>query len=276
MKSPAGLTITPRDIAFGREESRPRWWLGGDPVGTAFFNAFSATFPLGERFFIDSVRHYRDRADGELKAQIAAFITQEAIHTREHVAFNRQVTEHGYDVAKMEQRTRERIDFIQQRHPVAQLATTVALEHFTAILAHALLADPRLLAGAPEEARRLWSWHAIEEIEHKAVAFDTFARVTERMSGFHRWTVRSRIMLLSTYYVSQTLIRNMRDIFRQDGMDTARTWRRAFAWFWLKPGILRRVLPAYLAYYLPGFHPWKHDDRPLLARAEAALAGSPA
>jgi hypothetical protein len=32
----------------------------------------------------------------------------------------------------------------------------MALEHFTAILAHELLADPRHLAGADEDGARLW------------------------------------------------------------------------------------------------------------------------
>ena len=272
MQTPADLTITPRDIAFGRGQANPRWWLGGDPVGTAFFNAFSATFPLGERFFIDSVRHYRDRAEGKLKQEIAAFITQEAIHTREHVAFNRQVTDHGYDVARMEARTKARLDIARSRHPVAQLGATVALEHFTAILAHAVLADPRILAGAPDEARRLWTWHAIEEIEHKAVAFDTFLKVTETLSGFRRWRIRTALMSVSTWFTVRTVLLNMRDIYRQDGVDDVRTWARTLAWFFVRPGLVRRVLPAYLAYYLPGFHPWKHDDRDLLARAEAALA----
>jgi hypothetical protein len=149
---------------------------------------------------------------------------------------------------------------------------TIALEHFTAILAQAILDDPRFLAGADAEARRLWCWHALEEIEHKGVAFDVFMAATAKLSGFHRWSIRVRLMALTTFYTARNIKRNMGDIFRQDGMETPRTWRRVLGYLFARPGILRRVLPAYLAYYRPGFHPWQQDDRALLARAEAALA----
>jgi hypothetical protein len=272
--APADLTITPRDLSFGREQPHPRWWLGGDPVATAFFNALSTTFPLGERFFIDSVRHFRDRADPKLQEQIAAFIRQEAVHTREHVAFNRQVADHGYDVSAMEARTRERLEIARARHPLAMLATTVALEHFTAIVANALLSDPCHLAGASGEARRMWSWHALEEIEHKGVAYDTWVAATSHLSPLRRWWLRVLLMMLSTWNFTRTTKRNMADIFEQDGIRSGRTWRRTLGYLLLKPGLLRRLLPAYLAFYLPGFHPWRHDDRALLRSAEAALAAS--
>src|SRR5689334_6402093 len=93
--TPADLTITPRDLRLDRHASNARWWHGGDPVATAYFNALSASFPQGETFFIDAVRRFRDRADGKLQEQIDAFIQQEAAHTREHVAFNRLIKAAG-------------------------------------------------------------------------------------------------------------------------------------------------------------------------------------
>src|SRR3546814_1673082 len=73
-----------------------------------------------------------------------------------------------------------------------QLAGTCALEHFTATLAHAILSDPAHLAGAETEAQRMWRWHAIEEIEHKAVAYDTLLLAMRDRTHFRRWTLRSR------------------------------------------------------------------------------------
>ena len=115
MFAPADLTITPRDLAFGRERPQDRWWLGGDPVATAFYNALSATFPLGERFFIDSVKAFRDRGSPELQQQIAAFIRQEALHTREHVVFNDHMAVHGYDLAAMGHDKKRRTGDARQR-----------------------------------------------------------------------------------------------------------------------------------------------------------------
>ncbi len=59
----------------------------------------------------------------------------------------------------------------------------MALEHFTAILAHQLLADPRHLEGAEKETADLWRWHAVEEIEHKGVAYDTWLHATRRLAA---------------------------------------------------------------------------------------------
>lgn len=272
--TPADLTITPRNIAFGRGATNPRWWLGGDPVATTFYNALSVTFPQGEGFFIESVRHFKDEVPPELKEQIAAFIKQEALHTREHVAFNRQVTDHGYDISRMEAGTKARLDLSRARHPVAQLAVTIALEHFTAIIAHAILADPRHLKGAPEEVRRLWLWHALEEVEHKAVAYDTYLHVTRNLSAFRRWSIRVRVMLLVTWNFIKYRKTDMADFYQQDGIRNAGTWWRTLKFLFARPGLVPAILKPYLSFYRPGFHPWDHDDRDLLRRAESELAAT--
>lgn len=271
-KTPADLTISPRDRAFGRDGSQTRWWLGGDPIGTAFYNALSATFPYGERFFMDSVRRYRDVAPPALAAQIQAFLAQEAMHTREHIFFNKQIADHGFDVTKMETRTKDRLDFARTRTPLQQLGATIALEHFTAILAHALLADPRHLEGASDEAKAMWRWHAIEEVEHKAVAFDTFVIAAEKLPAWRRWLLRSLTMVAATRLLFDVVGRNMADIFAADGLTGGKTWRRTLSFLLVRPGMLRQVLGAYFDYFRPGFHPWDHDDRALIRTSEQALA----
>jgi hypothetical protein len=273
-RTPADLTISPRDLSFGRGAPTGRWWMGGDPVATAFYDALSATFPLGERFFMDAVRRYRSQASPALNGQIAAFLSQEAVHSREHAFFNRQVAAHGFDVAAMEARTKDILDFARTQDSLGQLGATIALEHFTAILAHAILSDPRHLEGADDEARAMWRWHAMEEIEHKAVAFDTFVAATRQMTGRRRWIVRVMTMIVSTKLLFSTIARNMADIFATDGISGPRIWLRVIGFLTVRPGILRQVLGQYLSYFLPGFHPWKRDDRALAARVARELAGS--
>ena len=269
--TPADLNIQPRDMAFGRKAPSERWWLGGDPVATAFYNALSVTFPLGERFFMDSVRHYRNDVPEALKPQIAAFLTQEAMHTREHVFFNKQVADHGFNVAAMEQRVRDLLGFVRKRPARLQLGATIALEHFTAILAHELLADPRHLQDASPEARAMWRWHAIEEVEHKAVAYDTFMAALDDLSGFRRWIIRSFTMITATVLLFSTVGKNIADIFTSDGINQAKTWRRLFHFMLVRPGMLRRIMGSYFTYFRPGFHPWEEDDRALIANAEQEL-----
>jgi predicted metal-dependent hydrolase len=270
--TPADLTITPRDLKLDRNASNARWWHGGDPVATAYFNALSASFPQGETFFIETVRRYRDRTDGKLQEQIAAFIQQEAAHTREHVVFNRLIKAAGYDTSAMDADTRRRVDLARTRHPVVQLAITVALEHFTAIMANSLLTDPKPLPGAPAEVLRLWQWHAIEEVEHKAVAYDTFLAVTKDLSPLRRWAIRCQVMLLISVQFWYSNFQRMADFFRQDGINTPRTWWRVAKYLWITPGMLRRILLPYLSFYRPGFHPWDHDDRRLIAEFERRLS----
>jgi uncharacterized protein len=269
--TPVDLTITPRDLRLDRNASNARWWHGGDPVATAYFNALSASFPQGETFFIDAVRRYWDRTDGKLQEQIDAFIQQEAAHTREHVAFNRLIKAAGYDTSAMDAETRRRLDIARSRHPVVQLAITVALEHFTAIMAHSLLTEKDPLPGAPAEVLRLWQWHAIEEVEHKAVAYDTFLAVTREMSSFRRWALRCHVMALISLQFWYSNFERMADFFRQDGINTPRTWWRVFKHLWFKPGMMRRTFLPYLSFFRPGFHPWDHNDRPLIQEFEQRL-----
>src|ERR1700712_3233206 len=102
-KVEAATSIVPRDRRFGRGKVQARWWLHNDPYATAIFNALSVSFPKGEAFFVDSVRQLRDLVRPEHAADVAAFIQQEVMHSREHVAFNRRVTDHGYDVRSLDQ-----------------------------------------------------------------------------------------------------------------------------------------------------------------------------
>ncbi|MCA1654086.1 MAG: metal-dependent hydrolase [Sphingomicrobium sp.] len=263
--TPADLSITPRDRRFGREGGTPRWWHGGRPAASALYNALSATFPLGEAFFVESVRNFREGAPEPLASEIRAFTKQEAIHSREHAAFNRRAADAGYDLAKLERRVRERLDLTKSKPPIVSLAATMALEHFTAILAHELLADPRHLAGAEAEAAALWRWHAAEEIEHKGVAFDTWLHATRGWPRRKRWEVKAKVMLFVTrnFIVDRTA--GALELLRQDGITGVRAWSSLLWTMWVRPGMMRKIFGAWAKFFLPGFHPWNEDDRDLIA-----------
>jgi predicted metal-dependent hydrolase len=269
--APADLAITPRNLRFGRDEVRGRWWLGGDVVATAWHNSLSASFPAGEAFFIETVRRFRDSVPAELTAQIDQFVKQEAHHTREHVAFNRQVTGAGYDIAAIDKRIADSLVQARTTHPVAQLLVTVSLEHFTAIFAHAMLARAgQQFDGASAETRAMWIWHAIEEIEHKGVAFDTYMHITRSLKPAKRWAIRSLVF----FRVSRNFIANrVNDALALLAQDGITGWRaKARLWWYLlgTPGVLRQVALPWASYFRPGFHPWDHDDRALIAEHETA------
>ncbi|WP_033075142.1 metal-dependent hydrolase [Sphingopyxis sp. MWB1] len=270
-RTPADLHIEKRDLKFGRNDPPPRWWHGGDVGRTAFFNALSSTFPVGEKFFMTAVRHYREGTPQPLRGQIDDFLYQESMHTREHVVFNRQAEDAGFDIAPLEDRARRTIAWVKRRSPLQQLAATCALEHFTATLAHDALANPEHLAGASEEARRMWQWHAIEEVEHKAVAFDTYLHATRHMTPFRRWLKRSIVMGVTTLRFHYVIFRNTADLLRQDGRNDFATWRKLLAFLYGRPGTMRLLLKGVFTYIRPGFHPWELDDRALVTQSLASL-----
>ena len=269
--TPSDLSITPRDRRFGRGARTERWWLGGDPYGTALYNALSATFPKGEAFFVESVRAFREGAEPRLAAEIKAFTTQEVMHSREHVAFNKRALEAGYDMSALDRRVDNRLAVVRAKHPIVSLAATMALEHFTAILAHELLADPRHLVKADAESAKLWRWHAIEEIEHKGVAYDTWLHATRAWPRFKRWSVKARVMLLVTRNFMVDRTHGALELLRQDGLTGPKAWARLFWFAFGRPGMMRKVFGAWFSFFMPGFHPWKHDDRALIAKAEKEL-----
>ena len=269
---PTAQAMHSRNFTLPRGERTPRWWVRNDPIATAFFNALSATFPQGERFFIESVKHFRDRVTPELRDQIAVFAQQESLHTREHVVFNRLITDAGYDAALIDERTKQRFDLGRQfGRPIDHLAVTAALEHFTAIMAHAALFYDDEFDGVREDIKRLWRWHAIEEIEHKSVAFDTMSQVTADIAPIRRWLLRTIHMFISTVQFLDMLVRSMALFFRTDGINTFGTWVKVLHYLFMKPGMFRRIALSYFAYYQPGFHPWKIDDLALAKNAETEM-----
>ena len=273
LPTPAELSITPRDRRFGRQAATPRLWHGGRVEATAIYNALSSTFPKGEAFFVESVRAFRDGAPAKLADEIKGFTTQEAIHSREHDAFNKRAADAGYDLGKLEAQVEKRLAVTRDKPPIVSLAATMALEHFTAILAHQLLANPRHLDGADRETADLWRWHAVEEIEHKGVAYDTWLHATRQWPRWKRWKLKARVMLYITrnFVVDRTA--GSLELMRQDGVTGVRAWALLLSYLWVRPGMFRKIAGAWLKFFLPGFHPWTEDDRHLLELYAAGAAG---
>lgn len=269
--APADLSITIRDMRFARNEKPARWWLNNDPVATAWYNCLSGTFPRGEAYFIDSVKAHREGVPPKLAEEIRRFIVQEVNHTREHLAFNRIATDAGYDMAHIDFRVEEMLQKHADRPVILNLAATMALEHYTAMMAHEMLANPAHFTGANSEVAGMWRWHAIEEIEHKGVAFDTWLHATRNWSRWKRWKVKSLLMLMVTRNFLFRRIVDTLYLLEQDGIAGAKAKWNLFTFLVAKPGMLRRIFPAWVAYFLPGFHPWNLDDRKLIAEAERAL-----
>jgi predicted metal-dependent hydrolase len=250
-----------RNVRFGTGPEVPRHWHGGRRAVTLFFDNLSLFFPPGERFFIASVKAHATHAAGTaLEADVQAFCAQEGIHSREHVRYNRMLDAQGYPATRLEQRLEEWLRRIARKiSPRRQLAITCALEHFTALMGDTTLSDPRLLEGADAEMAALWRWHAAEENEHKAVAFDLY----QRAGG--TYFERVRAMLGATVVFWFLVLDQQVRLMKADGCASSlREWHSLFAFLFVEPGGLRRIGRNYLEYYRPRFHPWQIDNRALL------------
>ncbi|MFB0610903.1 metal-dependent hydrolase [Aurantiacibacter poecillastricola] len=269
--SPSDLTLTVRDQRFGRNAKREK---GVDPVASAWFAALSASFPRGEAMFIDAVKAFRDDVPEDLAREIRAFIKQEVNHSREHLAFNRALEAAGYDIASLDKRIAGLVAETQEKPAIVQLAITAALEHFTAMFAHQFLKHPDRYATPGMGDPALWSWHAVEEIEHKGVAFDTWLHATRDWKPMKRWSVRNIVMLKVTGRFLRNRMQDALALLEQDGI-TGTSAKLRLAWHLLgNPGKLRRIFPAWLGYFRPGFHPWDEDDRYLIARHDSEYAAA--
>ncbi len=274
IKTPIDLTITPRDRRFGRDLQQKRWWLNGDPVGSAFHNALSITFPRGEAFFVESVKAHRDGTPSKLAAEIRSFIKQEVMHSREHVSFNKRVSDAGYKIDHLEQVVIDTLALTKGRPEILNLAVTMALEHYTAIMAQMMLADDKMFAGADRELADMWRWHAIEEIEHKGVAYDTWLHATRDWTRGKRWRVKTIMMLIVTQRFWTKRWAGTLDLLSQDGI-TGWKAKARLTWYLVgTPGVLRRLFLPWAAFFLPGFHPWNHDDRALIGKYDSDFAAA--
>lgn len=266
---PAPVSITPRDLHFDIGGGRTNDWLGGDVVATAVFNAFSLTFPEGERLFMDAVREYRSQLSGRLLEEARAFISQEAVHSREHRSINGLLDRHRYPVDAIEAGIRERMARVRERGPMAMLSVTIALEHFTAMIADLLLCEKSLLAGAPADVARLWQWHALEEFEHRAVAFDVFAEATRDWAPRQRQRARNGVMRSVTVHFVGAVTRAAARLLAADGMNPSIARLRVLWYLFGRPGPFRRCWPHYRDWFRADFHPSKHDNWRLLDRWRA-------
>lgn len=266
---PDQVTITPERKDFDFHDV-PRHWFAGDPVLTHFLNALSLTFPDGERMFVDSVRAFRDQVSDKARQQeISGFIGQEAMHSLEHDSFNQMLAQQGYEreAEGGQALARKFIGIGRKRLSKKQLlAATAGLEHITAILAHRLLSDPALLDSIDASVRELWTWHAIEETEHKGVAFDLYQDV----SGDYAMRVQiflSATLALASYTSTYTMAFLKRDRLHRRPLVLAKGLWKLFG----VNGLLLPVIPEYLQYLRPDFHPWQHDNSALIREWRALL-----
>lgn len=261
-QTPDHVAIQPQRMGFEFGAQVPRYWLNDNYLLSHMMNALSVLFPQGEQFFVDSVRHYRDQiTDPKLKEEVRGFIGQEAMHSLEHDAMNQHVRDQGMPVEELEKHLEIVLGIAGKLPKRHQLAITCALEHMTAMMADMLLARDDVREDMHESMRPLWVWHAIEETEHKAVTYDVFQQVggTYAERSFYLAFSTAALGVMATYFTTRMMLNDRKNFSVRDAGKGL--WR-----MWGKNGTFSSLIPTWLEYFKPDFHPWDHDNSELIAR----------
>lgn len=248
-------TIVPRNITFGISNNPTRHWAGGDAMKTSMIDCLSIFLPEGERFFIRSLKHYLPQIQNEeVRNEIRGYSVQEAFHTREHEDYNRALTVLGYDVVGMEADIKRTLR--NDNDAVINLAITCAIEHLTMSFSMVTLANPEILEGAPAPYKRLWIWHAVEELEHSAVSLDVFDEVTAHWPSWKRYGLRISTFNVVLFKMSKMQLRNMAKYAEADGEVIDWRFRMRALWaVYVNPGFMRLGFVNIIKYFLPGYRP---------------------
>lgn len=271
---PLGATanIPPRRMDFDFPvETSPRYFYGNDAFLTHFWNTFSSLLPAGESFFVQAVRHYRDRITEPLmKAQVSGFIGQEAMHSKEHAAFNAMIRDKGLPMDKLDRDVSTLLKLAEKYTPKSvQLAATVCLEHYTAIIAEQLLREPahREMLG-DTDAMKMWLWHAVEENEHKTVAYDVYEKTVGSYALRVGTMIPTTIILFAVLFTFQTRMMAADGQLFKWGQNL-----RGINYLWGANGLFPRLAPQFLDFFRPGFHPSQHNTDALLVEWKEKLFG---
>lgn len=248
------------------------WIVPDDPIFSHFLATLSAVFPKGEEFFVASVRRHRDAVKDNpmLKAQIKGFIGQEAMHSREHRDINARLAKLGYHTERADRTIGRLVDFLYRIPPsTLPIAATAAAEHYTGLLGEAALSDEatREILFGQEAIKPLISWHALEELEHKNVAFDVMvaagAGYPVRLAGF---------LATTGVLVTYVAIEWGRAVW-EDRAVIGRAERRTFFDHLRRQKLLSwQFAGNVLKYVRPGFHPDDTDTDELLEEWKVRLA----
>ncbi len=281
----AGASFPVRRMNFNFD-TVPEYWMGGNAGLTHFMTALSALFPAGEKFFIDSVRAVRYhpilKNNADLQKEISAFIGQEAMHTHEHVGFNASAQKFGHDVDALERHTDTVIQTTRKfmaklakpigiTQEMVDLTTTTALEHFTATIASQLLSNSHIQELMTDDTMKtMWLWHAIEENEHKAVAYDVFKGVFGK--GLRAYALRTSSLVISMvilFFIQNYFLWRLLKQDKQLNLENLRMiYRYAYS---PSKGIITGMGKEMLFYFKPNFHPNDFDTTTLLNTWKAKL-----
>jgi predicted metal-dependent hydrolase len=247
-----------RRLLVDMEQPIARHWCAGDAFRTALFNALSMSFPVGEQFFIDSVRDgfkaLPPQQQERFRAEVQGFVGQEATHRRLHALYNAHLEKQGLN-NEWGPRAQRRMKLLQGQDVRHSLGVTAANEHFTAIFADFMLHNADLLGDQDPRLATLWLWHSAEESEHKCTAFDLY----QALGGSHEWRLKW-MKRVTVFFLTDTLRQTVNNL-REDGtLWQWSTWKSAARYLFGQRGLVTLTYKPWREYFRRDFHPRQQDS----------------
>lgn len=253
----AQVGIPPRNRKIQLDVKHVGHYYGNNPYITTFWNCLSLLFPQGEKFFVDSVKSYRsDVTNKQLLAEISGFIGQESFHSREHVEINTLIEKSGIDVKQFDKELKFVLGIAYKLPRSFQLAATCALEHYTGIMGHQLLANKKHNGKILYDFADLWIWHAIEECEHKCVSYDVY------QATCNSYLLRVMIMLAATVVFFTVVANFYTRMLIQQKLTNPVMVLDAIIYLVM---LFKDLVPEYFEYFKPNFHPSDSDSSHLIS-----------
>lgn len=236
------------------------YWMDNSAFKSHFLNALSITLPGCERFFIDAVKPHLALVSDDLKPFVREFVKQESHHQAVHRDYNLWLQGCGLPVEGAIRSCDRGWSLARRLSPKWRLALTVCIEHITVICTSVLLQNPELLEAMDPHFRRVWQWHAREEIEHKAVTMDVW-------NECYRDTWSLRLAMLITLPVYMWYVGKHTLVFLAA---EHRLWRSmnvsdGFDFLFGRQGIISGSWSQWLDIFRKDFHPDMHDHISLLS-----------
>lgn len=231
-----------------------------------FFNALSLVAPLTEGLLIRAIRKAQPKlAHPALENDAQAFIGQEAIHTREHRAFNRRLQELGFDVSTTLERMEQDIRATEATKTLQEhLAIVVTGEHAIYSLTRALLISSHQECQQQEAVKALFIWHALEEMEHQSVCDDIYKHLYGK--GAEHTLLFYRTLASTGNLLGRMVVTLMRDLLEQSRSPRKGELREFIRWLLRTPGMGTIAMKEIIGFFSPSFSHWKRleEDRKLI------------
>lgn len=182
--------IQPRKVKFEWQDT-PVDWIPNQPFVSYFVNEINNILPAGEFWFCRLYNKVLPQIEDEkLKADVQAFIRQEAMHAQAHNSANKEyLTARNIDIQRnlnimnflfnkvlADQPLGMKVpNFAEHQWDLFRLGVVATVEHMTCVLGKYVLYNTEWeRIGADPNMLDLVKWHGAEEIEHRSVAFDLY------------------------------------------------------------------------------------------------------